>query len=236
MLLIRALLLFTFFTACNVYAYPQKIVIATLEYPPFIYSDNNQAKGPIVDKVIYIFDQLGVDVTIKIYPITRGLLMVKNGEVDAYFSLKKTPEREKELLFTNEPIIQQPFVFFINKNSKINWNGSIEDINKYRFGIVSNTSYGTVFDKYLNNGVITNIDMAQTFELNIKKLIAGRVDIIINSYDVGQSIINKLSADNEIIALSPPIEIINSFLAFTKAKDYSLLANQYDNLLSKINE
>lgn len=236
MLLIRALLFFTLFTAYNIYAYQQKIVIATLEYPPFIYSDNNQAKGPIVDKVRYIFNQLGVDVTIKIYPIARGLLMVKNGEVDAYFSLKKTPEREKDLLFTNEPIIQQPFVFFINKNSKINWNGSIEDINKYRFGIVSNTSYGTVFDNYLKNDVITNIDKAQTFELNIKKLLAGRVDIIINSYDVGQSIINRLSADNEIIALSPPIEIINSFLAFTKAKDYSLLANQYDNLLSKINE
>ena len=236
MLLKRILVIFTFFAACNVYADQQKIVIATLEYPPFIYSENDQVKGPVVDRVKSIFNQLGVDVTIEIYPIARGLLMVKNGEVDAFFSLKKTPEREKDLLFTKEPIIQQPFVFFVKKESNIQWNGAIEDITKYRIGIVNNASYGIVFDEYVKNKIINNIDEAQAFEQNIKKLIAGRVDIIINSYDVGQTIIKKLNAENEIIALSPPIEVINSYLAFTKVKDYSCLANQYDQLLSKDNE
>ncbi len=236
MLLKRVLVIFIFLAVCNLYAGQQKIVIATLEYPPFIYSENDHVKGPIVDRVKSIFNQLGVDVTIKIYPIARGLLMVKNGEVDAYFSLKKTAERENYLLFTNEPIIQQPFVFFVKKGSKIQWNGVIEDIAKYRIGIVSNTSYGIVFDEYVKNKIISNIDEAQTFEQNIKKLIAGRVDIVINSFDVGQAIIKKLNADNEIIALSPPIEVINSFLAFSKVKDYSCLANQYDKLLSKDNE
>ena len=228
----RFLVFLVFIMVCNIYAEQQEIVIATLEYPPFIYSENNQVKGPLVDKVRNVFGKLEVKVTIRIYPIPRGLLMVKNGEVDAYFSLKKTPEREEELLFTNEPLIQQPFVFFTRNESKIIWDGNLDDIKNYRIGVVSKTSYGTVFDEYLKKGFIQNIDEAQTFEQNIKKLIAGRVDLIINSYDVGQDIIKKINDSNRIIALLPPVEVVNSYLAFTKKKDYTTLAKEYDIILA----
>jgi polar amino acid transport system substrate-binding protein len=235
-MLLRLILVFCIFiTATQVYAQQNNLVIATLEYPPFIYSDENQVKGPIVDKVKDIFGKLGVNVTIKIFPIARGLLMVKNGKVDAYFSLKRTPRREKDLLFTKEPLIKQPFVFFVKKGSKIKWAGDIRDIRKYRFGVVSKTSYGLIFDGYVKDGLISNIDEAQSFELNIKKLIAGRIDLVINSYDVGNYLIKKLDAEDEVIALFPPVEIINSYLAFTKVRDYSYLANRYDSILRKGN-
>jgi len=219
--------------SCEVFAQPNSILIATLEYPPFIYSDGDQVKGPIVDKVKNIFDRLGVEVTIQILPIARGLLMVKNGEVDAYFSLKKTRERERDLLFTNTPLVQQPFVFFIKNNSKILWNGNLDDVKNYKIGVVSKTSYGMIFDEYVKNGNISNIDEAKSFELNVKKLIAGRVDLVINSYDVGRYLLKKLNSENEVVALDPPVEIINSYLAFTKVRDYSNLAEQFDVLLSE---
>lgn len=213
----------------------QTIQIATLEYPPFIYSENDQVKGPISEKVRDVFQELGINVIIKIYPIARGLFMVTKGDADAYFSLKKTPEREKQLLFTNEPLIQQPFVFFTTKESGIVWTGSIEDIKKYKIGVVSKTSYGAVFDNYVRNGIITNLDEAQTFEQNIRKLIAGRVDLVINSYDVGLTLLDKLQVEN-IIALSPPVEVVYSYLAFTKAKNYSELVEKYDILLKEKNK
>ncbi len=223
---------FVFIMTCGVYGESRKITVATLEYPPFIYSENDQAAGPIVDKVRSLFARLGVDAEITIYPIARGLSMVQKGEVDAYFSLKKTPEREKSLRYTGMPLIKQPFVFFSRNDSGIGWNGNIDDIKKYRIGIVSKTSYGSVFDEYVRNGILTNIDEAQTFEQNVRKLIAGRVDLIINSYAVGQEISRKLNADNRIVALSPPVETVDSYLAFTKAKDYSSLAEKFDALLA----
>lgn len=227
---------FTFLVVSPVFAQQNNILIATLEYPPFIYSDGGQVKGPIVDKVKNIFGKLGINVTIQILPIARGLLSVKNGEFDAYFSLKKTQEREQELLFTRTPLIQQPFVFFVKKNSKILWNGNINDIRKYKIGVVSKTSYGMIFDDYVKRGLIDNIDEAKSFELNIKKLIAGRIDLVINSYDVGNYLIKKFNSENEVVALYPPVEIINSYLAFTKARDYFSLADQFDAILSKENK
>ena len=224
--------IFSFF--CLVaFAEEKVITIATLEYPPFIYSDGDLVKGPIAEKVINTFKKIGVTAKIEILPIARGLLMVKTGQVDAYFTLKKTPERENDLLFTKTPLLQQPFVFFINKNSKIQWNGNLEDIKNYKIGVVSKTSYGPIFDGLVQKGYFTNLDETQNFELNIKKLIAGRIDLVINSYDVGEYLIQKLKADSQIIALNPPIEKINSYLAFTKARDYSILAQQFDKIIEK---
>lgn len=223
------------FEVSEVFAQTKTILIATLEYPPFIYSDGGQVKGPIVDKVKKVFDRLGIDVKIQILPIARGLLMVKNGEVDAYFSLKKTAEREQYLLFTNTQLVKQPFVFFVKNNSKILWNGNIDELKKYKIGVVSKTSYGIIFDEYVKNKNFSNIDEAQSFELNIKKLIAGRVDMVINSYDVGRYLLKKLNSENEVVALDPPVEIVNSYLAFTKVRDYSDLAAQFDILLSEEN-
>ena len=230
-------MIFCFFalTAIQAYAQPKEITIATLEYPPFIYSENNQAKGPLVDKINHIFGKMGIHVTIQMLPITRGLSMVESGEVDAYFSLKKTPERERKLLFTKNPVIQQPFVFFAKSDSGIEWNGDINSVNKYRIGVVSKTSYGNLFDGYIKYNIITNVEESRSFELNIKKLIAGRIDLVINSYDVGKHLINKYNAESKIVSLNPPVEIVNSYLAFTKARNYSDLANQFDIILFKDN-
>lgn len=208
-------------------------MIATLEYPPFIYSEGNEVKGPIAEKVRNVFTSLGITVRIEMLPITRGLAMVASGDVDAFFSLKRTPERDLALLFTKVPLIQQPFVFFTRRDSAIQWNGRPDDIKGYRIGVVSKTSYGKIFDAYVKDGILAHIEETQSFEVNIKKLIAGRVDLVINSYDVGQYLIQKLHAEDDIVSLSPPVETVTSYLAFTRARDYSRLADKFDEALSR---
>jgi len=217
------------------YAQPEILNIASLEYPPFIYTDGNEVKGPIADKVKEIFQRMDIEINIEIYPITRGLYMVDSGEVDAFFSLKRTKDREKKLLFTTEPLIVQSFVFFKNKESMIMWDGDIDNVTKYKIGIVRNTSYGEIFDSSIKNKIIIAIEESESFEINFKKLIAGRIDLLINSYDVGLYLIEKLDAKDKIIALEPPVEIINSYLAFTKARDYTAVAKLYDEILKEIN-
>lgn len=228
----RLCAIFAFLMSCGMYAENRKISIATLEYPPFIYTENDQVKGPIADKVRDIFARLGVETTIRAYPIARGLLMVQNGEVDAYFSLKRNAEREAYLIFTDEPLIRQPFVFFARNDSGIRWSGDFAEIRNYRIGVVANTSYGVIFDGLAQKGFLHVIDETQTFEQNIKKLIAGRVDLIISSLDVGLDILRANDATGLVSPLSPPVEIIDSYLAFTKTKDFTSLAKEYDSILA----
>lgn len=210
------------------------IKIATLDYPPFIYQDGGIEKGIVLDIVVAAFHKLNVNVEIEFYPVKRGLEMVKDGRVDAYFSLKKTPERIETLLFTTKPLVQQKFVVFTLIDKEINYTGKIEDLSTYSIGVECNTSYGNIVDNAIKGGILKNVDCAQSFEFCIKKLLAGRTDIIINSLDVGNELIAKMNKTGLVKSLNPPIETLSSYLAFTKVRDYSTLAESFDNVLSEM--
>ncbi|QYK00707.1 substrate-binding periplasmic protein [Shewanella psychrotolerans] len=229
---LTAVLLFSaFFGSLYANAKENSIKIATLDYPPFIYQNGDIKTGILLEIVTEAFDRLSVNVDIEFFPITRGLKMVKEGEVDAYFSLKKTPERNATLLFTTMPLVQQRFVIFTLVDSNITYKGDINDLAIYNIGVSCNTSYGPIFDTAVRNGILKNIDCAQSFELNIKKLLAGRTDIIINSQDVGYALLSRLGKKKQVKLIEPPIEVLNSYLAFTRVRDYSALAGAFDDAL-----
>jgi polar amino acid transport system substrate-binding protein len=215
---------------------PNALKLATLEYPPFIYQENDEAKGPLVETVKELFRRLEFEIDIHFYPVPRGLLMVSEGDVDAYFTLKRNEEREKSLLFTRTPLITQNFVFFAKADSDIRWDGAFADVRAYRIGVASQTSYGKRFDDAVKKGELGVLEAAGSFEQNFRKLIAGRVDLIVNSYDVGMAILKRLGAEQEVEVLSPPIESVPSYLAFTRKKDYADLASRYDRALDQLNE
>jgi polar amino acid transport system substrate-binding protein len=202
--------------------------IATLEYPPFIFQNKNGADGEIAETVKEIFLRLGYKINIKFYPAARGLAMLSAGEVDAMFTLKKNKEREKTMIFPLQPLLKQDFVFFVRNDSNIIFDGKFSSISNESIGIVNQTSYGSRFDDALKKGVFKKIEVSQNFENNFQKLIAGRMNVLINSRDVGISILKKINADKKVKIIGPPIETVFSYLAFTKKNDYKFLSNEFD--------
>lgn len=233
-LLTSALLFSSCFLSPSTCSKENTIKIATLDYPPFIYQDGNTKKGILFEIVMEAFKRLNVNVDIEFYPIARGLKMVEDGRVDAYFSLKQTPERNATLLFTSKPLVQQKFVIFSLIDKEIYYKGEVSDLAIYSIGVGCNTSYGPIFDTAVSDGVLKNIDCAQSFELNVRKLLAGRTDIIINSLDVGYELLIKMGKEKLVKSLEPPIEVLNSYLAFTRVRDYSALADAFDNVLGEM--
>lgn len=216
----------------NADAQSRPLRIATLEYPPFIYEKEGEAQGPLVEVVDEIFRELGIETDIAVYPVSRGLFMVAEGEVDAFFSLKKTEERQSTMLFTETPLIQQQFVFFTRADSGIEWNGDFYDLAGYRIGIAKNTSYGRLFDDAVRSGALQNLEVVNSFELNFKKLLAGRIDLVVNSRDVGNAILRKLNAEKQVRVLVPQVETVESYFAFTRKRDHKELAYRFDQELA----
>ncbi|QUN05524.1 transporter substrate-binding domain-containing protein [Shewanella yunxiaonensis] len=212
----------------SVVATPLPLRLATLEYPPFIYQENHQAKGLIVEIVQEAFRRMNQPVEIEFYPVARGLMMINNGDIDGYFTLKKTPERANKLLFTTQPLIQQTFVWFTRADSRVSYQGNLTAMAPFKIGVVSTASYGAQFDAAVAGGTLSNIETSRDFIGNLKKLIAGRVELIVNSYDVGMEIIRQLHHEAQIKTLEPPIEVVNSYLAFTRKKELQQQADDFD--------
>jgi polar amino acid transport system substrate-binding protein len=208
--------------------------LATLEYPPYISATDQGAQGLTVDIVKTAFARMGKPIAITFYPITRGQYMLLNGGADAFFSIKKTPEREQSMLFPQKPLISQDYVFFVRKGSPWRFNGNFNSLAEARIGVVGTTSYGSRFDSAREADTFKRLDTTTSHETNLRKLLAGRVDAVICSRLVGLYYLGQLNARQEVEISGPPVETTVSYLVFTRRQDNTALARQFDQALESM--
>ena len=212
------------------------IRLATLEYPPYITNTDQGAQGLAVDIVAAAFARVGRPIKIDFYPIARGQQKLLSGEVDGYFSIKKTPEREKSMLFTQRALISQDYVFFVRKGSRWRFDGSFDSLLDSAIGVVYATSYGSRFDRAAQAGMFRKLDTTVNHETNFRKLLARRVDAVICSRLVGLHYLALLNGLNDVEISGPAVDTTYSYLAFTRKRDYAALADQLDRALANMEQ
>lgn len=208
--------------------------IATLEYPPYIFNVAGSPHGPVVDIVRETFSRMGQPANIRIYPIPRGLAKLDRGEVDAFFSIKDTPERRQSMQFPQEALFSQQFVFFTTRNARIRFNGNLDAIADARIGVVEKTSYGPRLDKAIGSGQLHNVQQAVDHESNFKKLLSGRVDLVPCSRLVGLSYLKKLGGEDRVTISGPEVDTTVSYLVFTRARDMRAVSDRFDQAIRSV--
>lgn len=205
-----------------------RLRLATLEYPPYIINTTQGASGLTVEIVRSVFARMHQPVAIEFFPISRGQSMLRDGSVDGFFSIKKTPEREKSYLFPQQPLMRQDYVFFVRKHSRWHFSGHLPDLAQARIGIVHNTSYGQRFDLAAKDGVFRRLDATSSHEMNFRKLLAGRIDIIICSRLVGVYYLNAMGQASQVSISGPVVETAVSYIAFSRKKKFQALSRRFD--------
>jgi len=230
--LIPALMLLVAMSPCR--AAEPTLRLATLEYPPYIVNDAGGVQGLAVDVVRAVFARMKQPVTISLFPVSRGLHLLQSGEMDGFFSIKKTPEREKSLLFPRQALFRQDYVFFVRPHSAWNFDGDFRSLSGARIGVVRMTSFGSRFDAAAQAGRFGRVDWAASHIMNFRKLLAGRVDAVICSRLVGLYYLKQLNQPNGAVVSGPPVETVSSYLAFGRQKDFSGLALRFDQALESM--
>lgn len=199
--------------------------LVTFDYPPFMVAGNaGQLSGLMIDVVTEAFKRMGQPVRIEFYPFSRCLAMVEAGEADAMFTIKKTPQREAHYLFPKEPVLTQHYVFFVRSNSTLEFKGKLTDFANTTIGVQDNTSYGGIFDAAVQQGVFNKLDPAPNYESNFKKLLVGRVDAVIISQVVGQAIVKRLKAAEQVRVSGPAVETAMSYMMFNNKTPPALIS------------
>lgn len=205
--------------------------LATLEYPPYITETESGPQGLVVDVVKAAFARIGQPILIEFFPVARGQQRLLNGQADAFFSIKKTAEREQTMLFTQKTLMRQDYVFFVRKKEPHRFNGNLASMADKSIGLVIATSYGSRFDAAAQEGAFKKLDPATSHEMNFRKLLAGRVDAVICSRLVGFYYLDRLDALKKVEIGGPVVETTFSYLAFTRQKDFAALAARFDEAL-----
>jgi len=205
--------------------------LATLEYPPYITQVDRHAEGLVVDVVNAAFSRIGQPIQIEFFPVARGQVRLLNGQADAFFSIKKTPEREQTMLFTQRALMSQDYVFFVRKDSRRRFTGRFDSLADASIGVVSATSYGNRFDSAVQAGTFKRLESVTSHETNFRKLLAGRIDAVICSRLVGLYYLDLLNGLGEVDSGGPIVETTFSYLVFTKQWDFTALSRQFDQAL-----
>jgi polar amino acid transport system substrate-binding protein len=158
-------------------------------WPPYTYeSEGTPTKGLSLELMEEIFHRLQIPYELKLYPQQRCIEQMKTGERDAMTLISKSRDREDFLDFTI-PVMESPGLLYYSadRSQPIQWN-NFSDLRHYKIGIVIGYNYGEAFNKARKQ---LNVQEVVKIEQNLKKLLAGRIDIIFANQDEISEIIKK---------------------------------------------
>lgn len=197
----------------------ESIALSNGEWPPYF---SPQFKyGGLGSRIgSEAFALAGIKVNYEYLPWKRGLEHARSGQVEGAIGWRKTPKREKYFYFS-EPILSADVVFFHREGGHFNWE-NITDIGHLKIGATLGYSYIDQLAEavYQNRG---KVDIAPTDEINLQKLVAGRIDIFPCSIAVGYYLLRtKFTPGTADMVKYHPKPLIDSPL-------YLLISKRTDN-------
>lgn len=174
----------------------ETITLSNGEWLPYL-SESLPYKGPVSRIVSEAFALEGIDVKYVFRPWPRAYAEAQRGLVNGsvVWSIgEETSERAREFL-ASDTVLESQIVFFYRKGYQFHWTND-EDLVGLRIG-------GVAGYEYRFEGVPgVHLDRAPTEELNMRKLLAGRVDLVPTNLDVGRYILRSQFKPEEVASIS----------------------------------
>jgi polar amino acid transport system substrate-binding protein len=202
-------------------AYPADLVLVAADSAPTAYMVNGRPSGILVDVVTEAFRRSGHSFEIQLMPWARCLAEIRSGRVDGIFSVFQLPDRNEYLTYTSIPVMTQVLAFFVPADSDLNFGGDIAQLQGFRIGTIRGTSYGAKVDSALNGSVWSTVVETNNIDSLVGMLALKRIDLVVGYRRVVLEAARKKGYLSKIRELSPSIDVIPSYLAFTKQRDYS---------------
>ncbi len=177
--------------------------------------------------------KVGYELKIAWLPWARALYSAKHGKYNGLGTCYFNDERAENFAFT-DPIGNTEIAFFILKGRNIKYS-AMEDLKPYIIGTTRGYAYPEVF----TSATYLQTENASNLVLNIRKLLNGRVDLIIASKKVVRYLLQtKFPKEiNSLEAVSPPLKTVPLHVAFSKArKDHKRKVKAFNRGLKAIKD
>jgi polar amino acid transport system substrate-binding protein len=166
-----------------------KLVFSTFSFPPFSYSEGSQVKGPFVEIIDAICEEMRYQCTYEFMPNRRAKLTLENGSVNGNFPLGWNAGRDKWLWFTI-PLMRTEYGFFARSDSHLTYR-TLEDIQGMTIGVFGPSNTANALEQIQKKMKAEGLKPIQ-IEMHpnadgtgIKKVAAGRYPLYYVNYDVG---------------------------------------------------
>ena len=211
--------------------------IAILDFPPYEFQVDNKIDGITVRIVREVFKRMNQPISMSKLPWSRALVYLENGEIDGLFEILRKGKREKYADYSNVVLMDETASLFVLDDSSITFDGDLNKLQNYTFGVRQDFSYGTQFDQAVEDKVISKIVKKVYPEDLLRLLNLGRIDILIgDKYGIPYTY-NKISTVKnykKIKRLSPDVQYTPSYMAFSKKCNLTKIRDYFDEVLSEM--
>lgn len=185
------------------------------------YCGEELSHGGIFSEIVTAaYARKGYTVRYTDMPWARVLETVKDGDLDAAACAYYTEERN-ETYFFSDPVMQGgALVLYKKKGTDITAWKTMEDLRGYRIGVLRGSAYTSEFDQ----ADFLEKEAASSELFNLKKLLAGRLDLVLMDPAVANYFIRQYLTDqeefdtDEFDTVSPPLNEGQSvYLMFSRA-------------------
>lgn len=210
------------------------VSIALGEWPPFIGSKLS-GFGAISRIVTSAFESQGYQVVVGFFPWKRSFELTRLGEWDATAVWVRNPERERAFVFSDTVMVASE-VFFYRKDSQFSWK-SLDDLENYVIGGSTGYYHGATIEQGEKTGVFS-LERIPDEAANFKKLLMGRVDLVVANKDVGYYLMNQIFDSDQLAKIThhrKPVETATYHLILGKNNSRSsLLVSTFNKGLATI--
>jgi polar amino acid transport system substrate-binding protein len=214
----------------GIQANAETLELLTMEYPPYFYKEGGEVKGIAIDIIQEAFHRMKRPIRIRIFPWSRAIKFIKDGEADGLFTAVKNPEREKFADYSKVVMVEMVSLF-VRKDSPITFDGDLSTMGKYKFGGVRGFGYGEAFDNAVKNKIITKIHLVTRGEQVVKMLILKRFQVLPSDRYFALYSLNKLGEVGKVKELSPQIAENETYLIFSKKRNLAHIRDKFDKVL-----
>lgn len=172
----------------------EKIRLTTGEFPPFT-SQNLKHNGVITRIVTEAFALEGVTVEYGWYPWKRAYSQAKEGSWNGSSYYKKTPEREKDFIYS-DVLTTAEYVFFHKKDFSFDWN-DFQDLSGIPIGGTLGYFYRELFSPLEKTGIL-DVQWTSDDKSNMGKLLKDRIRIFPSNLDATYYLLHKEFTPEEV--------------------------------------
>lgn len=153
-------------------AHADPLKFVTEEYPPFSYREAGAYKGASIDQVDLLMKDAGLQYSLEMMPWARALALAETQDTTCVFTTVHNKERDKHFKWV-EPLLIDRTILVRRSGSGVE-PGTLAEATKFVVG----TQRGDFTADILKEKNFPKVDLASDFNLTLKKLLAGRIDLM----------------------------------------------------------
>ena len=187
------------------------LTVVTEDFAPYSYQQDGKISGYATDVVRELLARARLDYDLGMYPWARAYLIAKSRPNVLIYSIVRTPEREAQFQWIAQLAPRSVYVYKLAARSDIQLK-SVADLRAYRIG----ANRGDIVEEQLRL-LGLQADLAAQDEFSLRKLLAGRVDVMVAS----EPMIKPLCA-----SLGVPLSTLERTMVIPGVSSYYLAASK----------